>query len=51
MTAKEKSRQLVSRTKENANHINNYTQKSLGLDPGFGSSNLGFCITGLADGC
>jgi hypothetical protein len=27
-----------------------YTQKSMGLDPGFGSSNFGVCITELVDG-
>jgi hypothetical protein len=30
--------------------INSYTQKSVGLDPGFGSSNFGVCITELIDG-
>ena len=30
--------------------INSYTQKSCGLDPGFGSSNFGVCITELVDG-
>lgn len=30
--------------------ISNYTQKSVGLDPGFGSSNFGVCITELKDG-
>jgi hypothetical protein len=29
---------------------NHYTQKSVGLDPGFGSSNFGVCITELVDG-
>ena len=29
---------------------NSYTQKSCGLDPGFGSSNFGVCITELVDG-
>lgn len=29
---------------------NSYTQKSIGLDPGFGSSNFGVCITELVDG-
>ena len=29
---------------------NSYTQKSVGLDPGFGSSNFGVCITELRDG-
>ena len=27
-----------------------YTQKSVGLDPGFGSSNFDVCITELRDG-
>jgi hypothetical protein len=27
-----------------------YSQKSVGLDPGFGSSNFGVCITELVDG-
>jgi hypothetical protein len=31
-------------------HSNSYTQKSVGLDPGFGSSNFGVCITELVDG-
>jgi hypothetical protein len=30
--------------------INSYTQKSIGLDPGFGSSAFGICITELVDG-
>jgi hypothetical protein len=30
--------------------INLYTQKSVGLDPGFGSSAFGICITELVDG-
>ena len=29
---------------------NIYTWKSVGLDPGFGSSNFGVCITELRDG-
>lgn len=29
---------------------NSYTQKSVGLDPGFGSSDFGVCITELIDG-
>ena len=35
-----------------ANRITNnaYTQKSIGLDPGFGSSNFDVCITELVDG-
>ncbi|MGA7368142.1 MAG: hypothetical protein WBX01_03365 [Nitrososphaeraceae archaeon] len=33
-----------------ANVNNAYTQKSVGLDPGFGSSNFGVCITELRDG-
>jgi hypothetical protein len=36
---------LSIRTSPNA-----YTQKSVGLDPGFGSSNFGVCITELVDG-
>jgi hypothetical protein len=39
---------------EKGKHMNlmtsNYTQKSVGLDPGFGSSNFGVCITELVDG-
>jgi hypothetical protein len=31
-------------------NVNAYTQKSVGLDPGFGSSNFGVCITELIDG-
>ena len=31
-------------------NINCYTQKSVGLDPGFGSSAFGVCITELVDG-
>ena len=30
--------------------INSYTQKSVGLDPSFGSSNFGVCVTELIDG-
>ncbi|MPZ07264.1 MAG: hypothetical protein GEU26_12760 [Nitrososphaeraceae archaeon] len=30
--------------------LNSYTQKSVGLDPGFGSSAFGVCITELVDG-
>ena len=35
-----------------ANRITNnaYTQKSIGLDPGLGSSNFGVCITEVVDG-
>jgi hypothetical protein len=29
---------------------NSFTQKSVGLDPGFGSSDFGVCITELRDG-
>ena len=32
------------------NFSNSYTQKSVGLDPGFGSSAFGVCITELVDG-
>lgn len=31
-------------------NVNQYTLKSMGLDPGFGSSNFGVCITELVDG-
>jgi hypothetical protein len=33
-------------------HVNftGYTQKSVELDPGFGSSNFGICMTELVDG-
>jgi hypothetical protein len=31
-------------------HNNSYTQKSVGLDPDFGSSAFGVCITELIDG-
>lgn len=31
-------------------NLNTYTQKSVGLDPGFGSSGFGVCITELVDG-
>ena len=31
-------------------NVNSYTQKSVGLDPGFGSSSFGVCITELVDG-
>jgi hypothetical protein len=30
--------------------LNSYTQKCIGLDPGFGSSNFGVCITELLNG-
>ena len=30
--------------------VHSYTQKSVGLDPGFGSSAFGVCITELRDG-
>jgi hypothetical protein len=35
---------------ETAQMSSSYTQKSVGLDPGFGSSNFGVCITELVDG-
>ena len=43
----EKGRRFAS---ERTNVTNSYTQKSVGLDPGFGSSNFGVCITELVDG-
>lgn len=39
----EKGKKMISKS-------NTYTQKSVGLDPGFGSSNFGVCITELRDG-
>jgi hypothetical protein len=42
----EKGRQFAL----NTNFANSYTQKSVGLDPGFGSSAFGVCITELRDG-
>jgi hypothetical protein len=33
-----------------SNEVNTYTLKAMGLDPGFGSSNFGVCITELVDG-
>ena len=33
-----------------SNIFSTYSQKSVGLDPGFGSSNFGVCITELVDG-
>jgi hypothetical protein len=33
-----------------SNKVNTYTLKAMGLDPGFGSSNFGVCITELVDG-
>ena len=35
---------------KNISISNSYSQKSVGLDPGFGSSNFGVCITELVDG-
>ena len=40
----------MKRVKFYTNVLNSYTQKSVGLDPGFGSSNFGVCITELVDG-
>jgi hypothetical protein len=44
-TAIEKGRTILVGARPNL-----YTQKSVGLDPGFGSSNFGVCITELVDG-
>jgi hypothetical protein len=33
-----------------SNKVNTYTLKAMGLDPGFGSSNFGVCITELING-
>lgn len=41
----EKGRQKQFDTK-----LNSYSQKSVGLDPGFGSSNFGVCVTELVNG-
>jgi hypothetical protein len=40
----------IEKCKRLKNTLNSYTQKSVGLDPGFGSSNFGVCITELVDG-
>ena len=44
----EKGKQLQQQ--QQLTKVNSYTQKSSGLDPGFGSSNFGVCITELVDG-
>ena len=33
-----------------SNKVNEYTQKSVGLEPGIGASDFGVCITELVDG-
>jgi hypothetical protein len=40
----------ISKGSKFTQQLNSYTQKSVGLDPGFGSSNFGACITELVDG-
>lgn len=41
----------IEKSRKTANvALNPYTQKSVGLDPGFGSSNFGVCITEQRDG-
>lgn len=40
----------IEKGKNISSGIISYTQKSMGLDPGFGSSNFGVCITELMDG-
>lgn len=47
--AMERGRKLVMGSPE-PTIGNSYTQKSVGLDPGFGSSNFGVCITEYVDG-
>ena len=47
----ERGKQLAgARTNRITEIGNSYTQKSVGLDPGFGSSAFGVCITELVDG-
>jgi hypothetical protein len=45
----ERGRQISSSVVK-SERLNSYTQKSVGLDPGFGSSAFGVCITELIDG-
>ena len=40
----------IEKGKHFSRQLNSYTQKSVGLDPGFGSSAFGVCITELVDG-
>jgi hypothetical protein len=40
----------IEKGKRTENIFSSYTQKSVGLDPGFGSSAFGVCITELVDG-
>jgi hypothetical protein len=40
----------ISKGSKFTQQLNSYTQKSVGLDPGFGSSNFGACITELVYG-
>jgi hypothetical protein len=40
----------IEKAKKVTTEVNSYTQKSVGLDPGFGSSAFGVCITELVDG-
>jgi hypothetical protein len=40
----------ILKVREFKSDLNPYSQKSVGLDPGFGSSNFGVCITELVDG-
>jgi hypothetical protein len=46
----EKGKRLLRFDDNVSTSANPYTQKSVGLDPGFGSSNFGVCITELVDG-
>lgn len=47
--AMERGRQISSRVAKNDEYIT-YTQKSVGIDPGYGSSAFGICVSELVDG-
>ena len=42
--------EAIEKGRDFSRQLNSYTQKSVGLDPEFGSSNFGVCITELRDG-
>jgi hypothetical protein len=46
----EAAMERAKNTRAKFDTFNSYTQKSVGLDPGFGSSAFGVCITELVDG-
>ena len=48
--ATEKGKRFAMSPAKPLTNTSSYTQKSVGLDPGFGSSNFGVCITELRDG-